>query len=192
MILLTYWLINEAKIITYNNKLLRLYKPVKIGLVISLLAGLFYLSYYWKIVNTFYYRRNAELDLFFLNFIEVLFPIIVLCVIIYVAYKIIQINTIKPIKAKILIYSISLLIGIIGLFSPSILVAILLVLLSFLVNYKTGFVIGIISMIYSFSQYYYDLSFTLLTKSILLFISGILFLFLYLWTTKMLKTNEKV
>ncbi|MBK7222727.1 MAG: hypothetical protein IPH94_15875 [Saprospiraceae bacterium] len=34
-------------------------------------------------------------------------------------------------------------------------------LLSFRVNYKTGFAIGVISFIYALSQYYYDLHFTL-------------------------------
>ena len=46
--------------------------------------------------------------------------------------------------------------------------------------------------IYFISQYYYDLNFTLLTKSILLFSSGVLFLLLYLFTHKNLTQNEKI
>ena len=60
------------------------------------------------------------------------------------------------------------------------------------VNYKTGLVIGIISFIYFISQYYYDLNFTLLTKSIILFSSGIVFILFYLFTNKKLNTNEKI
>jgi len=78
------------------------------------------------------------------------------------------------------------------IFSPSISGAMIIVLLSFLVNYKTGLAIGIISLIYFISQYYYDLNFTLLTKSIILFSSGIVFLLFYLFTTKKLNSNEKI
>ncbi|MBL7769013.1 MAG: DUF4401 domain-containing protein [Flavipsychrobacter sp.] len=76
------------------------------------------------------------------------------------------------------------------LFAPAISGAILLVLLGFQFGYKTGFVLGILSGIYFISQYYYDLSFTLLTKSILLLISGALFLVLYFFLHKKLSPNE--
>jgi uncharacterized membrane protein len=76
--------------------------------------------------------------------------------------------------------------------APAILGAILIMLLSFSVNYKTGLVVGVIAFIYFVSQYYYDLNFTLLTKSILLFSSGVFFVALYLFTHKKLTTNEKI
>jgi hypothetical protein len=76
------------------------------------------------------------------------------------------------------------------LFAPAISGAILIVLLGFQFGYKTGFVLGILSGIYFISQYYYDLSFTLLTKSILLLISGSLFLVLYFFLHKKLSPNE--
>ena len=40
-LLLTYLFLNEAKIISLNRKLSKLYNPIRIGLVISLLIGLF-------------------------------------------------------------------------------------------------------------------------------------------------------
>jgi len=110
----------------------------------------------------------------------------------YLVYSIIKINEIKTVKSKVLIYALSVLILIPTIFSPSISGAIVIVLLSFLVNYKTGLAIGIISIIYFVSQYYYDLNFTLLTKSIILFVSGIIFLVFYLFTTKNLSANEKI
>ena len=91
-----------------------------------------------------------------------------------------------------MIYILSALILVSTIFSPSISGGIVIVLLSFLVNYKTGLAIGIISIIYFVSQYYYDLNFTLLTKSIILFVSGIMFLLFYLFTAKNLNTNEKI
>ncbi|WP_417936263.1 DUF4401 domain-containing protein [Flagellimonas ochracea] len=72
------------------------------------------------------------------------------------------------------------------LFAPGISGSLLIVLLCFKVNYKTGFIIGIISLIYSIGQYYYDLSFTLLTKSIILFLSGVLLLVFYMVFNKKL------
>jgi len=90
------------------------------------------------------------------------------------------------------IYALSILLLLPTVLSPAISGAILIILLSFLVNYKTSLVIGIAAFIYFVSQYYYDLHFTLLTKSILLFSSGILFLGLYLLTHKKLTSNEKI
>src|SRR5690606_13137026 len=78
------------------------------------------------------------------------------------------------------------------LYAPSISGALLIVLLSFLVNYRTGFAIGIIALIYFVVQYYYDLNLSLLTKSIILFSSGTVFLVFYFFFTKMTKDNEKI
>ena len=99
---------------------------------------------------------------------------------------------IEALKDKILIYALTSLVLIPLLFAPFILGVIVLILISFLVNYKTGLVIGILSIVYFISRYYYDLDFTLLTKSILLFVSGIIFLLLYILTNKKLNTHEKI
>jgi len=77
-------------------------------------------------------------------------------------------------------------------FSPVILGILLIILLSFLVNYKLGLSVGILTFIYFICQYYYDLNYTLLTKSILLFSSGILFLIFYIFIHKYLGSNEKI
>lgn len=177
-LLLTYLFLNEAKIISLNRKLSKLYNPIRIGLIISLLFGLITIG-----------KRHlipiSQNHIWFSS-------IVMIFVIIYLVYIISRINGIESIKSKILIYSLSGLMLISTIFSPAISGAIIIVLLSFLVNYKTGLVIGIISFIYFISQYYYDLNFTLLTKSIILFSSGIIFLLFYLFTTKKLNTNEKI
>ncbi len=177
-LLLTYLFLNEAKIISLNRKLSKLYNPIRIGLVISLLFGLITIG-----------KRHlipiSENHIWFSS-------IVMIFVIIYLVYTISKINEIESLKSNLLIYSLSGLILISTIFSPAISGAIIIVLLSFLVNYKTGLVIGIISFIYFISQYYYDLNFTLLTKSIILFSSGIVFLLFYLFTTKKLNTNEKI
>lgn len=176
--ILAYLFLNEAKVISSNKIISLLYNPVRIGIVISLLFGLIAIgkkqllpisqSYIW------------------------LSSILMILVIFHIVNTIIKINEINTVKNRVIIYTLCVLILVPTVFSPSISGAIVIILLSFLVNYKTGLAIGIISIIYFISQYYYDLSFTLLTKSIILFVSGIAFLLFYLFTIKNLKTNEKV
>jgi uncharacterized membrane protein len=176
--MLAYFFLNEAKIISSNRKLSKLYNPIRIGLLISLLFGLVAIG-----------KRHLipiSQNYFWLS------SIIMILVILYLVHSIIKINEIKSVRSKIQIYILSCLILISTIFSPSISGAIVIVLLSFLVNYKTGIIIGIISFIYFISQYYYDLNFTLLTKSIILFSSGIVFLLFYLFTIKKLNANEKI
>jgi len=177
-LILTYLILNEAKIISFNKTLSQLYNPLRIGLVISLLFGLITLG-----------KRNlipiSE------NYIWVS-SIVMIAVTLYLVSIILKINNIDTDKSKVLIYTLSIIILASTIFSPSILGALVIILLCFMINYKTGLAIGIISLIYFISQYYYDLSYTLLTKSMILFVSGVLFLKLYFLTTKHISAHEKI
>lgn len=177
-LILTYMFLKEAKIISTHQKLSRLYNPLRIGVIFSFLFGLVSIG----IKNLIFINES---------FVWIL-SLVLISVALYLVYTIIKITEIKAVKFKVLIYIISTLILATTVFSPSITGAIIIVLLSFLTNHKTGFIIGIIALIYFISQYYYDLSFTLLTKSIMLLGSGVLFLFLYLFTSKKLSQNEKI
>ena len=177
-LILAYFFLNEAKIISSNKRLSQLYNPVRIGLVISLLFGLISIG-------------KTHLIPISQNHIW-LSSIVMILVTMYLVYTLLKINEINTVKSKVMIYTLSALILGSTILSPSISGAIVIILLSFLVNYKTGLAIGIISIIYFISQYYYDLNFTLLTKSIILFVSGIMFLLLYVLTTKNLSVNEKI
>jgi len=177
-LILTYIFLSEAKIISSNNILSRLYNPIRIGIVFSLLFGLF---------------SVGKRDLIPLSQDKIwLSSIVMIIVTMYLVKIILRINEISNVKSKVKIYTLSTLILVSTIFSPSISGAIIIILLSFLVNYKTGLAIGIISIIYFISQYYYDLNFTLLTKSIILFVSGIMFLLLYVFTIKNISINEKI
>lgn len=177
-VILAYLFLNEAKIISSNKRLSQLYNPIRIGIVISLLFGLISIGKRHLIPIS---QNHIWLS-----------SIVMILVTMYLVYSIIKINEINTVKGKVMIYTLSVLILVPTLLSPSISGAIVIILLSFLVNYKTGLAIGIISTIYFISQYYYDLNFTLLTKSIILFVSGIIFLLFYLFTTKNISTNEKI
>lgn len=170
--------VKEAKIITTNKTFSKLYNPIRIGLIFSLLSGLVFLGKRGILpVSTDYIWISS---------------IIIIPSIIYLISKIFNLFDLTESKHKVSIYILTLLTLLPTALSPAISGAILVILLSFMVNYKTGLAIGIISFIYFISQYYYDLNFTLLTKSILLFSSGILFIGLYLFTHKKLTSNEKV
>lgn len=169
-LLLTYVFLYEAKIISISKKLNRLYYPLRIGLVFALLLGLIYIG-----------KRNLvpiDQNLIWLS------SIAIILITLFLASRIIAINKLYSVKKKLMVYILTILVLSPTILSPSISGAILIILLSFLVNYKTGFVIGIISIIYFISQYYYDLNFTLLTKSIILFVSGIMFLLFYFFTNR--------
>lgn len=178
VLILAYLFLNEAKLISSNVKISKLYAPFRIGFIISLLIGLVAFS-----------KEN----LFLISPNNIWLSSITLIIVnIYMVYTILKIIVVKNLTNKLLIYILTSLVLISLVLAPTILGAIAIMLLCFLVQYKTGLAIGIISFIYFISQYYYDLNFTLLTKSIILFSSGIVFLFLYIFTNKYILSDEKV
>lgn len=176
-IALTYCLLKESKIITSGKKLSVLYSPLRIGLIISMLFGL----------TTLINKNQIPLPIDFIW----LSSIVLFLLVLYTVSIVIKTMSVTETKSKIIIYTLSIMVLIPTAFAPSILGALLIILLCFLVNYRTGFAIGIIAFIYFVSQYYYDLNFTLLTKSIMLFTSGIVFLVFYLFI-KYIGPNEKI
>ncbi len=175
--LLVYLMLNEAKLICQYKKLSRLYNPFRIGIMFSLFAGLITLS-----SNGFSSITS--------NYIWIS-SLVFMVAILFLVSKIIPLFKIETSKNNFLILSITAFILLPTVLSPSISGALLILLLSFYVNYKTGIALGVISFIYFIAQYYYDLNFTLLTKSIILFSSGILFIAFYLIINKKLLQNEK-
>ncbi len=175
---LAYVFLNESSILTSDLKLVKLYDPLRIALVFSLLFGL---------------MATAKNDLLFLS--KSYFwtsSLVLILILMYVVHLLLKTLKVESRKTKLWVYLFSALTLLPTLFAPAISGALLIVLLSFKVNYKTALSIGIIALVYFVIQYYYDLNFTLLTKSIILFSSGLVFLFFYVFLTKKLKSNEKV
>jgi hypothetical protein len=167
----------EAKIITAHKKIAKLYNPLRIGLIIAFLSSLVLVGK----------RYLVHLD-YNVNWIS---SIVIIAVILKVITIILNVLNITKNSHKILILVCSFLILLPSIYSPAISGAILVILLSFRVNHKTGFGLGVIAFIYFISQYYYDLNFTLLVKSIVLFVTGILFIVFYLFTYKK-QSYEKI
>lgn len=175
---ITYLFMKEAEVIAENQLLSKLYNPLRIGLIFSFLAGLFVLNEkggYWVAPEYIWISS-----------------ILIIGTILYVLSHLFDLLEITNEQHKNSIYVASVLVLLPTVFCPAISGAILIILLSFWVNYKTAFVIGIAAFVYFLGQYYYDLNFTLLTKSILLLSSGVLFIGLYLFTHQKLTSNEQV
>lgn len=177
-IMLTYFYLKEARILTKRNLLSELYNPLRIGLLISFLAGLIILVQKAFFVPNLYYTLFSS--------------IVIICAVLFVLSRVIQVLMIDKKKERLMIYLLSALILLPTALYPSISGALLIILLSFWVNYKTAFVMGILALIYFISQYYYDLNISLLIKSIILFSSGLLFLLLYLLIHKKTASDEKI
>ena len=177
-LLMSYCIVQEARLITIHNSVVQKYNPIRIGLVLSFLAGLFFIG-------------KKDISPLAPHSIW-LSSVIIIPMIMYMVSKIVAIVNITDTQTKTAVYMVATLIVLPTTLAPAIAGAMLLLLVSFMVNFKTGLVLGIVSLIYFIAQYYYDLNFTLLTKSIVLFSSGILFIALYLFTHKRLISNEKV
>jgi len=178
-ILLAGWMLKEADIVTVpiprlRKTLSRLYNPIRIGLVFSFLFGLTFLGKRGLFPITYVWASS----------------ITTIAAVLYLIYQLCETLHIKPLQHKLIVLGISALALLPTAFSPAISGAILLVLLSFRVNHKTGTAIGILALVYFVSQYYYDLDFTLLVKSGIMFSSGMLFLLFYLLTHKYLALNK--
>jgi len=95
-LILTYLFLNEAKIISSNKRLSKLYNPIRIGIIISLLFGLISVG-------------KRHLIPISQNYIW-LSSTVMIIVTIYLVYTILKINKITTVKRKVIIYTLSILV----------------------------------------------------------------------------------
>lgn len=174
----SYLLLNEAKIIKRRIAFSKLFHPIKTASLIFLIIGLGFLANQSRLPlhSTYVLLSSAVLVLLILFLLPTIF----------------KLWGVEKKKDKVLSYVLCVLVLVPTALSPAITGAILILLLSYHVNYKTGFVLGILAGVYFIGQFYYDLSLSLWTKSLLLFSSGVFFLLLFLFTNKRLYADEKV
>lgn len=183
----TYLMLNEAKLIRRSAFLSARYNPLKTGLLFCLTIGLCMLST-MELLDTLFYMGKSGGVLNYKWFASAINIFLVL----YFLSRLFKLLEVTDFKYKLLLYTLSSLVLLLSIVSPAISGTILILLLSFMSQYRTGFVLGVLGFIFFLSKFYYDLDFSLLTKSILLFSSGIIFLALYFLTSKKLSTYEKV
>ncbi len=175
-ILLAYLYLKEGKIISQRNFLSTRYNPIRTALTFCLLFGLAFLTF----------DEHSSLYNYFSWAGSIIF--IALCFVIL--HRILEVLSISKRKNRFLLYLLSLCCLLPCILYPALSGAIFLILASFLVNYKTGFVLGILFLCYAVSRFYYDLDLTLLTKSIIMMVSGAFFLILYFVSLK-ISSHEK-
>ncbi len=174
---LTYFMLEEAALLTISSFFVKLYNPVRIGLIISFLLGILALGRerIIPVSNSFIWISSA----------------VIILLILYTIRTVVTHLQIQPKKKVYGIYAFSFLALLPTILAPAISGSLLITMLAYKVNYKTGFTIGLIAFVYAVGQYYYDLQFTLLTKSILLMASGVLFLLFYFFLKKQ-RSHEEV
>ncbi|MFA6885058.1 MAG: DUF4401 domain-containing protein [Paludibacteraceae bacterium] len=176
---------NEAKILSWRHHISRVYLPIRSGLTFSFISLFFVPIWFSKDLecllpmspSVFGYATN-------------LFFILLIGYQLYHTFPILGITR-KWHKVSICAFICLALLHTTAALSASVLV----ILLSFHVNNKIGLVLGILAFLYFLCLYYYDMRFSLLTKSLLLFSTGVLFSAIYIFLYRIhAKTNgdEKI
>jgi uncharacterized membrane protein len=178
----TFLSLYESKIIAASKFLNQSFSPLWMGILISFMAALY--------INQF-----DLIEFFRLPMIHFwMTPLIIIACVLILAIKLL--NRFKVEKQKqIWIYPLIIIPLLPGLLSPSLAGSFLILLLSFYMGHRLGFVIGLLMLIYSTFMFYYDLQLTLLIKSMILMLTGSLFLLAYwlfsrLFPTKILNPAE--
>lgn len=174
--ILTYMVINEGKILADRKKLSHIYSPVLSGLMIALISCL--------------YTTGVE-DLFrHTTHIPWISSVIIsLLIIFFVHKKLLVLLGIDSSRSRAVIVASIALISATIVYAPSINGALLIILLFFYLNHKSGVVCGVISLVYFICLYYYDMKITLLNKSLILMASGLMFLALYYFIQRRYKND---
>jgi len=173
ILIFLFWNLSEAKIIS-RKRISRLYDPVRIGLIFSLISALVYIGIR-DLVPVHY------------TWIPSLITIPVILYLVSVTMKSLRIEN-RSDRIKIYIISTALLVS--AFFAPAISGSMIIILLSYRVSHRTGVAIGIASVVYFIIQYFYDLHISLLAKSGVLFFYGMILLIIYLLTYKDLVKHE--
>ncbi len=177
-LLTTYFLLNEARLISFSKGMAHRYLPIRTALTLAFLVALYPVS------------RFSSLD--FTSIYRIILSIVFIALILYILSGIFRRMGYGSKKQRFGILLVLLLCLAATVIFPGISGALLISLICFHIHYKTGFVAGMIAFLYYLGQYYYDLEFTLLYKSLFMMGSGILFLALYFITRKKLENHEKL
>lgn len=177
----TLFLLHESNLVKLHPKMTILYHPIRLGLICTLL-GIYFYEWVYLQFGTYQY-------------VYAYFPYGSLLVIAAILYASVPVVRRTGITSKHLPWIIIVCWGLLlspVVFAPDILCALLILLVSFSVRDNSGLVLGIAGLVFYVGKYYYDLQVSLLTKSILLVIPGIIFGALYFVLTKYFENDEKI
>lgn len=183
MIALIYFLSHEAAVLSKRNLISTIYNPLRLGLILATVVTTAF-------IILSHYETNEQINntSFALYILSVLYGFATL----WVVYKIT--SKFEITKSKVLFPTYGLLILLLGstVINPGIACSILLIFICFNYQYRIGLSIGLISLILSLWHFYYNLNFSLLVKSLILIISGLLFLAIYFVINSNKINNEKI
>jgi hypothetical protein len=163
---------NEARCISVSVDCNRLFRPVTAGLFVSLAVCLIALALIPK-------EKGDD------------WAVVLLSLCFWVQNMLMVRHIISALKVtNIWIYVAATLVLLPTLYAPPISGAVLMILLSFRFGYRPALAMSILLLTYLLIQYYYNLEYTLLTKSGMLFVSGILFLALWRMFRKYIKHDD--
>jgi len=149
------------------------YAPVHAGFLVSLLGILIDLCFHIS-------KSNGS------NWIS---ASIIILLILYFVYQLLISLQLKD--KQILIYILCMIILLPMIYAPAICGAILILLIGFHTGRRFVLSIGVLAMLYFVGQFYYDLQYSLLVKSAMMFGTGVLFLSARFILIKQLKRYEQ-
>lgn len=158
--------LQEASWIAKSRKFNVLYNPVRTGFLLSVIAYLVALTTNWL------FDGHSSFPM--------LSSVILILSCMFVVYKAIKYTGIRSKINRFMIYALVVLPLLPTLFYPAIAGAVLVILICFYTGHRNSAVLGVLALAYVLIMYYYNLEYTLLVKSIILFVSGLLFLLI--WT----------
>ncbi len=169
----------EVEIISKNEFSNTIYNPLRDGVLASLTFGLMMLANSWKYDIRFEYLWISFMVILVANFFAI--------------YKIMESLNVENEKIRWGIFVVSALLLLPTFYAPAIGGAMLILFSSYHIGHRTGIVLGVVGLLYFMIQFYYDLNWTLLVKSIVLMGTGVLFLIGYfIFNNFKTTTNEQI
>ncbi|ODS85041.1 MAG: hypothetical protein ABS46_02310 [Cytophagaceae bacterium SCN 52-12] len=150
------------------------YQPLRTGLLVSVLAGLY-------IFSPFFLKGSQE---FPFKHYQLYFSVPVSLICLLAVARLLQ-ETQSALRSwKIAVFPVIALVLGLTLFAPAIGLSLYLLVITFYNAHKTGIIISIVSLCFAIGLYYYDLHFSLLVKSMLMILPGLVFLAGYRLVTR--------
>lgn len=167
---------NEARILSFLRKMSSWYRPL------LLVVALVYIGMLQLLGKRHLVDGIGE-DFSYVS-------ILLLLLFVRVVFQILPSLAVSDRNQRVIITAVVGLILLPTLISPAIVGILLLLLLSFRAGDRWIWILSLVSLIVFLSEYYYDLDYTLLTKSYILMGTGAGFLLLYFFTRKKWSANE--
>ncbi len=170
--------VSEPSFIASRKRMNIIFKPLQAALFVSFITSLLLILYFPVFtkapVRPFVLSAGIYFSVFFLLF------------------NILKDTGIDQLKTKLIVYITTLAILAPLVYTPYLSGALLLLLVTFHYGYKTEFGISLLFLIFSISRYYYDLQITLLVKSGILCLTGVVFLLFWFFIQSQKPADEKI